>query len=202
MLLPLAIGLVSGLSLIIAIGAQNALVLRQGMAREHVLPVVLVCLLSDLVLITAGVAGIGAIVERAPAMIDVVRWLGVVFLVGYAALTLWQARKPGQGLKAGRPEPTSRRNTVLKAAALTWLNPHVYLDTVLLLGSLGAQHGDLGRWWFAVGACLGSAIWFFGLGYGARLLSPLLRSPRAWQLVDVGVAATMLFVAGTLALGG
>jgi L-lysine exporter family protein LysE/ArgO len=201
-LTALLVGLVAGLSLIIAIGAQNAFVLRQGMAREHMLPVVLVCLVSDVVLIAAGVAGIGAIVERADWAIDVVRWLGVAFLTTYGVMTLWRARRPSAGLETdGPPKSTSLRTAVLKAAALTWLNPHVYLDTVLLLGSLSANHGDVGRWWFALGACLGSTVWFFGLGYGARLLSPLLKSPRAWQLLDVGVAATMLIVAASLALG-
>lgn len=203
MLPPVLIGLASGLVLIIAIGAQNAFVLRQGLARDHLLPVVLVCLVSDVVLICAGVAGIGAIVERADWVIDVVRWLGVAFLTAYAAMTLWGARKPEEGLNGGaQPAPTSLRVAVAKAAALTWLNPHVYLDTVLLLGSLAAQHGSVGRWWFALGAIIGSTAWFFGLGYGARLLSPLLKSPRAWQVLDVAVAATMVLVAATLALGG
>ena len=193
-------GLLTGLSLIVAIGAQNAFVLRQGLAREHVLPVVAICALSDLVLIIAGVAGIGRVISQAAWVIDVVRWLGVAFLTWYGVWSLLKARRTS-ALAAAAPEPMSRRSAVLRATALTWLNPHVYLDTVLLLGSIANTHGEVGRWWFAAGASLASVLWFSGLGFGARLASPLLSRPRAWQVLDVLIGLTMLGIALMLALG-
>jgi L-lysine exporter family protein LysE/ArgO len=195
-----AAGLLTGLSLIVAIGAQNAFVLRQGLAREHVGVVVAICAVSDLVLIAAGVAGIGTIVERAGWVIDVVRWLGVAFLTWYGVTTLRSARHTS-GLDAAAPEPMSRRSAALRATALTWLNPHVYLDTVLLVGSIANTHGHPGRWWFAAGAILASVLWFSGLGFGARFASPLLALPRAWQVLDVLIGLTMLGIALMLALG-
>jgi L-lysine exporter family protein LysE/ArgO len=194
-----AAGLLTGLSLIIAIGAQNAFVLRQGLAREHVAPVVAICALSDLALILAGVAGIGTVVRQAGWVIDVVRWLGVAFLSWYGATTLLKARH-SSALAAAAPEPMSRRSAVLRVTALTWLNPHVYLDTVLLVGSIANTHGHTGRWWFAAGAALASVLWFSGLGFGARLASPLLSRPRAWQVLDVLIGLTMLGIALKLAL--
>ena len=192
-------GLATGLTLIIAIGAQNAYVLRQGLVREYVGPVVAICALSDLVLILAGVSGIGTIVERAPAVLDVVTWLGVAFLTWYGVTSLLRARRP-QTLEAARAGAPSLRVAVTTALALTWLNPHVYLDTVLLLGSIANTHGD-DRWWFAAGAGLGSIVWFTGLGYGARLLEPALSTPRAWRALDVLIGLTMLAIALKLALG-
>jgi L-lysine exporter family protein LysE/ArgO len=197
----LIVGLVTGLSLIVAIGAQNAYVLRQGLMRAHVGPVVVVCMLSDFALIVAGVAGLGAVVHYAAWALVAARWLGVAFLCWYGLRTAWHARHPA-ALAAGPAAASLPRPTVVRRAiALTWLNPHVYLDTVVLLGSIASTHGPSGRWWFALGACLGSTVWFAALGYGARLLAPLLASPRAWQLLDLLIAATMLFVAFQLALG-
>ena len=193
-------GLLTGLSLIIAIGAQNAFVLRQGLLRSHVGPVVVVCALSDLVLISAGVSGIGAIVDHAGWVVTLVRWLGIAFLLWYAAATLLRARH-AEALAAEAGGAAPRGPVVVKAVALTWLNPHVYLDTVLLLGSIANTHGSGGRWWFAVGAGVASILWFCALGFGARLLAPLLGRPRSWQVLDVLVALTMLVVALELALG-
>jgi L-lysine exporter family protein LysE/ArgO len=193
-------GLVTGLSLIVAIGAQNAFVLRQGLARQHVGIVVAICALADVVLIVAGVAGIGRLVERAPAALDVVRWLGVAFLTWYGVSSLLRARH-AEALEAANERALTRRGAAVRATALTFLNPHVYLDTVLLLGSLAAHQGPTGRWWFALGACVASVAWFTGLGYGARLLSPLLRKRRAWQVLDVLIGLTMLAIAAGLALG-
>lgn len=200
MLLDAAAGLVTGLTLIIAIGAQNAFVLRQGLLQQHVGLVVAVCAVSDLVLITAGVTGIGTVVERAPEAITVVRWLGVVFLAWYGVASLLRAGR-SDALRAADRGAGLRRTALLTALALTWLNPHVYLDTVLLLGSIAGTHGTPGRWWFALGACVASVAWFTGLGYGARLLSPLLRRRRAWQVLDVLIGLTMLAIATGLALG-
>jgi L-lysine exporter family protein LysE/ArgO len=201
-------GLLTGLSLIVAIGAQNAYLLRQGVRRAHVGPVVAVCMLSDFVLILAGVSGIGAIVSHAAWALVAVRWLGAAFLTWYGLSSAWRARRPTTGLattgpgEAGRPASGKGRGpAVRRAVVLTWLNPHVYLDTVLLIGSVAATHGPSGRWWFAAGACVASAAWFMGLGFGARLLAPLLASPRAWQVLDLLVAATMLVIAVKLATG-
>jgi L-lysine exporter family protein LysE/ArgO len=193
-------GLLTGLSLIVAIGAQNAFVLRQGLRRAHAVPVVAVCAVSDLVLIGAGVTGIGSIVDHAHWALTAVRWLGVAFLVWYAAASLRRARHPDT-LRGADAAGESRRRVVARAVALTWLNPHVYLDTVLLLGSVANTHGTAGRWWFAAGAGLASILWFCGLGLGAGLAAPLLARRRAWQVLDVVIALTMLLVAAELAVG-
>ena len=193
-------GLLTGLSLIVAIGAQNAFVLRQGLLRQYVGPVVAICAVSDLLLIAAGVAGIGAIVQHAPTALTVVRWLGVAFLTAYGLRSLWRSRHAEALAPSSDAEPRLR-GAVLQATALTWLNPHVYLDTVLLLGSIAAHHGPTGKWWFGAGAGLGSVLWFTGLGYGARLLSPVLMRPRAWQVLDVLIGLTMLAIAFSLARG-
>ena len=200
-LTTLLAGLGSGLSLIVAIGAQNAFVLRQGIRREHVGPVALLCALADALLIGAGVLGIGTLVERAPGVLDVVRWGGVAFLLCYAGLALRRAVHP-DALRAGEPATgASLRAALTTAAALTFLNPHVYLDTVLLLGSIANQYGDDGRWVFAVGATLGSFGWFFGLGYGARRLAPLFARPMAWRVLDGLIAVVMVLIALSLAQG-
>ncbi len=198
MLTSAVAGLLTGLSLIIAIGAQNAFVLRQGLARQHVGVVVAICAISDLVLILAGVAGIGVVVEEASWVIDVVRWLGVAFLTAYAVLSLLRARK-ADTLEAARQGPATWARAATTAVALTWLNPHVYLDTVLLVGSIANTHDS--RWWFAAGASVASLLWFTGLGYGARLAHGLLSSARAWQVLDVLIGLTMLGIAVMLALG-
>jgi L-lysine exporter family protein LysE/ArgO len=193
-------GLITGLTLIVAIGAQNAYVLRQGLARDHVGIVVAICTVSDVILIVAGVSGIGTIVEKAPWAIDVVRWFGVAFLTWYGVSTLLRARR-AEALHAANGDSSGRRGIALRALALTWLNPHVYLDTVLLLGSIANHEGPTGRWWFALGACVASTLWFCGLGYGARLAGRVLASPRAWQVLDVLIGLTMLAIALKLATG-
>jgi len=194
-------GFLTGLSLIVAIGAQNAFVLRQGLQRRHVALVVAVCAVSDLVLILAGVAGIGTIVERAPLVLDVVRWLGAFFLVGYGLLAARRALRGGQ-LEAAAARQLSTAGALAAALAFTWLNPHVYLDTVLLVGSIASTHGTPGRWWFAAGACVASLSWFTALGYGARVLAPVFRRPNAWRVLDAGIALVMLTLAATLLIGG
>ena len=192
-------GLLTGLSLIVAIGAQNAYVLRQGLMREHVGVVVAICAVSDLVLIGAGVAGIGTVVEEAPWTLEIVRWLGVAFLSWYGVSSLLRARR-AESLRAARTGARTLLRVAGGALALTWLNPHVYLDTVLLLGSIANQHGDVGRWWFAAGAGLGSLLWFSGLGLGARQAQRALASPRSWQALDVLIGVTMLAIAASLAV--
>ena len=193
-------GLVTGLSLIVAIGAQNAFVLRQGLRRSHVLLVVAVCALSDLALILAGVAGIGTIVERAPGVLTVVRWLGAAFLVGYGLLAARRAVRGGH-LDAAPDRPLGTRAALATALAFTWLNPHVYLDTVLLVGSIASTYGTTGRWWFAAGAGAASLGWFTALGFGARVLTPLFRRPTAWRVLDGGIAVVILALAVSLVVG-
>ncbi|MGR2752049.1 LysE/ArgO family amino acid transporter [Agromyces arachidis] len=211
----LAAGLGLGFSLIVAIGAQNVFVLRQGIRREHVFVVAAICAASDAVLILAGVGGMGAALQAAPWLVGVARWAGAAFLVGYAVLAARRAiRGEESGLVVADPPATDAPGraasggvatatrtallpTVLTCLALTWLNPHVYLDTVVLLGSVGATYGEL-RWVFAAGAMLASVIWFFALAYGARLLGRVLASPRAWRVLDGVIAVVMLVIAVSL----
>ena len=196
-----ASGFFLGLSLIIAIGAQNAFVLRQGLRREHVLVVVAICALSDLVLITLGIAGAGVIFDQLPWLIEVVRWAGAAFLATYGVLAARRAIRPAPtGLESekGRTGVTLA-TAIATCLALTWLNPHVYLDTVVLLGSIGSTHGDL-RWAFAAGAGLASILWFTALGFGARLLAPLFARPIAWRILDGIIAVVMIALAVSLVL--
>jgi len=182
-------GLGFGLSLIVAIGAQNAFVLRQGLRGEHVALVVAVSAVSDAILIALGVAGAGALLRGAPDVVDAVRIGGAAFLLGYALLAARRAWRPG-ALHAAPAGGGGLRTTLAAALALTWLNPHVYLDTVVLLGSVAATHGDA-RWWFGLGAGCGSVLWFAGLGFGARLLRRPFSRPSAWRLLDGAVALVM-----------
>lgn len=196
----LATGFGAGLALIIAIGAQNAFVLRQGIRGEHVGLVVLVCMLSDMVLIGAGIFGIGAVITAVPAVVVVIRLAGAVFLIGYAGLAAKRAIRPGALTASTQQESLSRKAALATVLTLTWLNPHVYLDTVLLLGTLANQHGDL-RWWFGAGSFLGSVLWFSALGYGARLLRPIFAKPTAWRVLDGLISAVMLFLGLRMAFG-
>ncbi|MBV2358224.1 LysE/ArgO family amino acid transporter [Thalassococcus sp. CAU 1522] len=191
-------GFALGFSLILAIGAQNAFVLRQGLRRQHVLPVVLVCAVSDAALIAAGVAGFGALAKALPGLEFFMRLAGAAFLVWYGARTFLSAWRGGQSLEAGQGT-TSLRTAVLTCLALTWLNPHVYLDTVVLLGAVSAQYDD--RLAFALGAMTASFFFFFSLGYGARALAPFFARPRAWQVLDILIGLTMWAIAAKLLLG-
>jgi L-lysine exporter family protein LysE/ArgO len=190
-------GFAAGAALIIAIGAQNAFVLRQGLRREHVLPVVLVCALSDLALILAGIGGLGAVVNSRPGAVTVIRWVGAAFLLAYAVLAARRALRPTALDPADRP-PATLRATVLTCLALTYLNPHVYLDTVLLLGSVAQQHAY--PWVFGLGAAAASLVWFTALGEGAHRLGPLLARPSAWRVLDGLIALIMLALAVGLLL--
>ena len=195
-------GLLTGLSLIVAIGAQNAFVLRQGLRRAHVGAIVTVCILSDIALTLAGVSGIGEVVHHADWALQAVRWFGVAFLTWYGLSSAWRARRPSA--LAAEPDAKgggqlSLAATLRRIMALTWLNPHVYLDTLVLLGSIANSRGPVDRWGFAVGALVASTLWFAGLGFGARFAAPLLTTPRAWQVLDLLIAATMLAIAAKLA---
>lgn len=199
-LLAALAGLGLGLSLIIAIGAQNAFVLRQGLRGEHLLAVVAVCALSDAVLITGGVLGAGALLERLPWLLPVFRVGGAGFLLTYAVVAARRALRPGALQAESAGTRASLAATVTTALALTWLNPHVYLDTVVLLGSIAQTHGE-DRGWFAAGAVLGSVVWFTALGFGARLLRPLFARPGAWRVLDGVIALVMVAIAVSLLLG-
>ncbi|MFF1404062.1 LysE/ArgO family amino acid transporter [Streptomyces sp. NPDC058294] len=195
-----AAGFGTGLSLIVAIGAQNAFVLRQGVRRDAVLTVVGICALSDALLIALGVGGVGAVVVAWPGALRAVGIVGGAFLLCYGALAARRVLKAGTGLRAEGEATGSRRRAVLTCLAMTWLNPHVYLDTVFLVGSLAADRGPL-RWTFGLGAALASVCWFAALGFGARLLGRFLARPGAWRMLDGLVAATMLILGVTLITG-
>ena len=182
-------GLVTGLALIIAVGAQNAFLLRQGIRGEHVLPIVLTCLISDIVAITAGVAGLGVVLERWPSVLPVAQILGGLYLIGFGVHAAMRAWRPAV-LDAGEGAAMTPGKAVLLTLALTWLNPHFYLDAVLMLGTVANSFGDA-RWWFVSGALVASVLWFFGLGYGARLLRGLFARPTAWRVLDSGIAVVM-----------
>jgi L-lysine exporter family protein LysE/ArgO len=191
-------GFFTGLSLIIAIGAQNAYVLRLGLMRHHVFAVVLFCAVSDAVLIIAGVAGLGALIQQLPLLLEIFRYAGAAYLIWFGIGAVRRAINPKTLEAQGESFPLVK--TLGTMAALTWLNPHVYLDTVILLGSIGNQFQP-NQWWFALGGAIASFVWFFCLGYGAKLLSRYMASVRFWQVLDVSIAAVMFSIAGTLLFG-
>ncbi|CAM5286075.1 Amino acid transporter OS=Streptomyces tendae OX=1932 GN=GUR47_36090 PE=3 SV=1 [Streptomyces tendae] len=195
-----AAGFGTGLSLIVAIGAQNAFVLRQGVRRDAVLAVVGICALSDAVLIALGVGGVGAVVVAWPGALTAVGWVGGAFLLCYGALAARRVFRPAGALRADGDAAGSRRRAVLTCLALTWLNPHVYLDTVFLLGSVAADRGPL-RWTFGLGAAVASLVWFAALGFGARYLGRFLVRPAAWRVLDGLVAATVIVLGVSLVAG-
>ncbi|MCW2687857.1 MAG: argO [Mycobacterium sp.] len=196
---PLLLGFITSLTLIAAIGAQNAFVLRQGIRREHVLAVVAVCTVSDVVLIAAGVAGFGALVATYPNIVTLAKIGGAAFLIGYGLLAARRALRPGALTPTGSA-PARLTGVLLTCLAITFLNPHVYLDTVVLLGALANEHHD-GRWLFGIGAVTASAVWFVTLGFGARRLSGLFATPIPWRILDGLIAATMIGLGVTIAVG-
>src|SRR5664280_13178 len=190
-------GLFTGLSLIVAIGAQNAYVLRMGLSRHHVSLIITICALSDVLLIILGIAGIGSVIRSAPSALQILRWVGVVYLSLFALRSFWRALRPGVLLPSEVQRPATKAVDAT-TLAFTFLNPHVYLDTVLLLGSIGNQFGS-SRWLFAAGACTGSIAWFVGLGYGAKAMAPLMSRPRTWRVLDLVIGVVMLGVAFSVA---
>ncbi len=191
-------GFATTMALIAAIGAQNAFVLRQGIRGEHVLPVVAVCTVSDLLLISAGIAGFGALIAAHPDIVAVTKYGGAAFLLGYGALAARRALRPGV-LTPADAAPARLTGVLATCLAMTFLNPHVYLDTVILLGALANEHHDE-RWLFGVGAVTASAVWFTGLGFGAKRLRRLFASARTWRLLDGGIAAMMVALGLALVL--
>lgn len=190
-------GFFLGASLIVAIGAQNAFILRQGLLRSHVFILCLICALSDALLIAAGVAGLGTLVAQSPTLIAVVTAGGALFLGSYAIMAFRRALHPG-AMQAGTPQALGLKAAVATCLAFTFLNPHVYLDTVVLLGSLSAAYQGVDRLAYGLGAAAASFIWFFGLGYGARLLQPVFEKPASWRVLDVIIGVVMKLLAISL----
>ena len=194
-------GMALGGSLIIAIGLQNAFILRQGIKNRHIFAAVLTASLIDVLLIGTGVLGFGYLIEQHPSLIDWITWGGAAFLFVYGLKSFLSALKPVQMEEGkGMVKEGSTKETVLIILGISLLNPHVYLDTVVLIGGLSASYGEIGKYWFGGGAMLASFIWFFALGYGARLLSPLFAKPRAWQILDILIGFIMWGIAITLIL--
>lgn len=196
---PFFTGFLIGGSLIIAIGAQNAFVLRQGIKREHVFAVALFCGLSDALLIALGVAGLGVLIERVPGLLLGVTLFGIAFLVWYGLKAARRALAPS-ALEVGEGRPLTLAEALGACAAFTLLNPHVYLDTVILVGSLAAPYSGPARWAYGFGAASASFVWFFSLAYGARFLTPLFAKPIAWRFLDAIIACIMFLIAAKLAL--
>jgi len=186
-----------GLSLILAIGAQNAFVLKQGLRDEHLLLVCLICSLSDAILILAGVSGFHLLVAAFPSLISAARYGGAVFLFAYGTWSFYQAAHVDRGLQPGGIDSGGAWQTALTCLAFTWLNPHVYLDTLVLLGSVSTQFGDRADA-FAGGAMAASLVFFFSLGYGARLLRPLFALPGSWRILDLAIGCVMWGIAARL----
>lgn len=194
-----AAGFATGLSLIAVIGAQNAFVLRQGIRDEHVPAVVTLCTVSDWVLIAAGIAGVGAVVGAHPNLMAIARYAGAAFLIGYGLLAARRAARPS-AMTPSAEAPARLAKVLLTCLALTFLNPHVYLDTVILLGTLANQYAA-DRWLFGAGAAAASAVWFVSLGFGARRLAGAFARPRTWRILDGLIAVTMIGLGARLALG-
>ena len=181
-------------SLILAIGAQNAFVLKQGLRREHVLPVVLVCAISDAILISIGVFGFASLTDFIPNLAPVMLWLGAAFLFAYGAFSFWRGWKGGAALNPATGPATTLKAAVLFCLAITWLNPHVYLDTVLLIGSIATRfEGNEAAFW--AGAVSSSFTFFFSLGFGARLLAPIMARPSSWRVLEVLIGCIMWAIA-------
>jgi L-lysine exporter family protein LysE/ArgO len=198
--LPFFQGFATSGALIVAIGAQNAFVLRQGLQRRHVLAVVLVCAVSDALLITLGVAGLGSVVQQSPVLLAIARCGGAAFLVVYGALAARRVLH-GESMSAAVDAPLGLRATLLACLAFTYLNPHCWLDTVVLLGSIASQQPPAARAWFGFGAISASFVWFFALGFGARVLRGVFERPRAWKILDATIALVMWSIAASLLFG-
>ncbi len=191
-------GLLLGGSLIIAIGAQNAYVLKQGLLRSHVFIICLICALSDALLISIGTTGIGKIIEDHPKWLKAITWFGAVYLFIFGILSFRSALS-NQTLHAATTNTTQKTQVIISTVlALTFLNPHVYLDTVLLIGSIASPYANVERLYFTLGAISASFIWFFFLGYGARFLIPLFNKPVAWKILNTLIGIIMWWIAYSL----
>jgi len=191
-------GLLTGLSLIIAIGAQNAFVIRQGLSRSNVLLVVLICAASDALLIFLGTGGLGTLIQSKPDLLELIRWFGVLYLTWFGAKAM-RSVLSNQSLEVGEGTTSSKKAAILSVLGFTFLNPHVYLDTVILLGSIANQFEE-DRWFFALGASIGSLLWFSAIGFGAKAASRFMSRPIFWKILDSIIAVVMFSVAIFLAL--
>ena len=192
-------GFTVGFTLILAIGAQNAFVLRQGIRGKHVLDIVLICIVSEVILISAGVAGFGALIANFPWIETVAKWFGAAFLIFYGLISFRNAFTATDALIAKGKGDQTRWNAILTILALTWLNPHVYLDTVVLLGAIASRYGEM-RWHFGFGAMAAAAVFFTSLGFCSTLLQPYFANPKAWRILDFIVGIVMWAIALTLIL--
>ena len=197
-MIALVPGFLTGLSLIIAIGAQNAFVIRQGLSRSHVLLVVLICAASDAVLIFLGTGGLGTLIQSKPDLLEFIRWFGVLYLTWFGIKAM-RSVLSNQSLEVGEGASSSKRAAILSVLGFTFLNPHVYLDTVILLGSIANQFEE-DRWFFALGASIGSFLWFSAIGFGAKAASRFMSRPIFWKILDSIIAVVMFSVAIFLAL--
>ena len=197
-MLALVPGFFTGLSLIVAIGAQNAFVIRQGLAKSYVLLVVLICAIADAALIALGIAGLGALITATPWLLEFIRWFGVAYLTWFGLKSFKRAFSKQQMDLSGSTSDTAKKVAV-SVLGFTLLNPHVYLDTVILVGSIGNQFGD-DRWWFAAGAMAASFVWFFGLGFGAKAASKFMTKPVFWRVLDTAIGVVMFSIAILLAV--
>ena len=188
-------GFFAGLSLIVAIGAQNAFVIRQGLTRQHVFVVVAICALCDAALIALGIAGLGAIIQGLPWLLEIIRWFGVVYLSWFGIKSIRSAFK-SQVMDASGVQTTSLSKVIAAVLGFTLLNPHVYLDTVILLGSISNQFAD--KWAFGFGAMSASAVWFSSIGFGAKAASRFMSKPIFWRVLDISIAIVMFSIAITL----
>jgi L-lysine exporter family protein LysE/ArgO len=193
-------GYLTSSSLIMAIGAQNAYVLRIGITRSHVLTVVLFCIISDVLLMTLGVFGLGAVIGESRVILQCLKYTGVTFLFAYALYSGRRALYGGSTLHTDSLAPESTRFVIFTIATLTYLNPHVYLDTVVLMGAASHQYAAPERWWFWVGAAFASSLWFFALGYGSKILRPIFEQETSWRILDATVAIVMAVIGGNLLL--
>ena len=189
-------GLITGLSLIVAIGAQNAFILRLGLMRSHIGIAVFICALSDALLIFLGTAGMGAVVQSHKSILKAVSWVGAAYLL-YFAVSAGRRVFKSESLESSAEVIMSKKSVVLAVLGFTWLNPHVYLDTVLLVGSIGSQFGNQ-RWIFATGASIASVLWFTGLGYGSKAAARIMARPITWKILDIFIAIVMTTIAITL----
>ena len=195
MMFPLLRGISLGLSLIVAIGAQNAYVLRQGLKQQYIKVVWLICSVSDVLLIVLGIIGFGELVAKYSELLEIIRWGGAIFLAAYAIRSFRSALIPSNLSKSDDNKVDDVRTVIMTTLALTWLNPHVYLDTVVLLGGIGAQYEGINRLLFGVGASLASLSWFFVLSHGAAYLAPYLRNPTTWRIIDIVIGIIMVAIA-------
>ncbi|WP_200829129.1 LysE/ArgO family amino acid transporter [Arcanobacterium ihumii] len=191
-------GLFAMWSLILAVGPQNAFILRQGIKREHIGVILAICIFADCLLVALGVAGVGALIEKVPVVLEILRWMGATYLLWFAFQSFRSAMRPGALQAEEGTSVQTLKSAVMTTLIITFLNPGVYLDTVGLIGALANQHGGW-RWFFAFGAMLGSISWFLILGIGARSLAPLVKKPSAWQIIDIVIGIVILILAGSLA---